>query len=215
MEKRNLPIALVYCVLTVLSIPLLIIYIFRFFSYGTIFHKICFTILGISTFLYALFNTLYHWITINKKTLKSLSKIALLSSSLIIFSVLLCYSFCTLSGAKKWIMFSFISLFFAYEQIFFSIWTKIPFFIAEIFKDINCIVIFIFFPTIIHFVYGINKLPLFIFFLIVCIILMVVSIVFKYIYTGTKKACYYTTSRILAILTLTLQIILLGLICVP
>jgi len=207
MNNKNIPIAILYCILSVLSIPFLILLIVHIFLFGNVYHKICFLILGISIFLYALFNTLSHWIVINSNTPKSLKKVALLSSSLLISSILLCYSFSTLSGVSKWIMFGLVSLFFMYNELFFSIWTNIPFFLAEIFKDTNYIIFIIFLPNIIHFFIEKNLTLLFVLSTIASIILIIISSVFKYIYAKKKTLYLYTISKVLILCSLIIQVL--------
>ena len=215
MKSRNLPIAIIYCVFCVLSIPLLIALIYYNFLFGTIYHRVSFLILGISVFLYALFNTLSHWITKDQLTLNSLKKISLITSSLVISSILLVYSFCTLDMAAKWIMFGLICLFFAINQLLFFIWTKIPFFLAEIFKDINYIIYLIFLPCFLHY-FLINDMFLsFIILTITSVILLIISIIFKYIFSGTNKVWLYTVSRILSLCSLIIQIIIFLLMIIP
>lgn len=206
MNSRNIPIAIFYCILSVLSIPLLISIIFRIFLFGNNYHRISFLIFGISVFLYTLFNTLSHWITINGTPSKTLKKLSLIFSSMLISALLLCYSFSILTNVPKWIMFGMISLFFMYNELFFSIWTNIPFFLAEIFKDTNYIIYLIFLPLFFSFFATINVLPFFIIATILCFALMITSIIFKYIFAIKEIPNFYTVSKVLALCTLIIQV---------
>ncbi len=208
MNNKNIPIAIIYCIFTVLSIPLLIYNIFRIFSFGNSYQKICYLILGISIFFYALFNTLSHWITKNNHTPKPLIKMSRITSSLIISAILLSYAFGILTGASRWVMFGLVCLFFLYNELFFSIWTNIPFFLSEIFKDSNYIVYLIFLPNIISF-FTKNNFLLFLVLTITCFILIIISLVFKYIYAKQKRIGLYTASKLLSICALIFQILIL------
>lgn len=204
MEKRNLPMAIIYCVLaSLLSLNIFFILYYAFSKGGHILIISAFFI-GISSFLYALFNCLFHWITKKTNTLHSLNKLAQITDIIMIFSFSFFYSFIFLNNAQKWVFIGINLFFLFFNIILFSIWTNIPYFLLEIFKDTMLI-------SYIIFSYSLLKSI----FLHVSIILIIIglsllytlSIIFKYIFAGTKIKAFYNTSRILYIACIILNLL--------
>ncbi len=205
MDKKNLPIAIVYCVFSSLAIINLFFIIFFSFLHGNNYSIISAFFIGISVFLYSLFNCLFHWITHNTKTLKSLNKIRLITEISTIYSILFYFSFIFISGPQKWVFFGINSLFFAINLLLFFIWTNIPYFIAEIFKDIMFLPLIIFAFSIVPSLCSNIYLTLI---FVILLLINIISIIFKYIYSGTKHRAFYNTSRILNICSIILCVCL-------
>ena len=203
MKKRNLPIAIIYCVLNFIAIINLFFIIFFTFKHGNSLKIISAFFIGISMFFYTLFNCLFHWITHNTESLKSLNKISLITDITLIFSFLMYYSFSFMNGPLKWVFFGMNCLFFAVYFFLFFIWTNIPFFIAEILKDTMFLPFIIFSFAIIPSVCK-NVITLIIF--ITIVLLLILSIIFKYVFAGTRKVSFYNVSQILKICSILLNI---------
>lgn len=204
MNNKNLPIAISYAFLNIFLFFLLLQFYFTNFLMCNTFYKISFIILSVSMLLYTLFQSLFHWITKNEKTLTVLNVLAKDTSTMLISAILLSYSFCIFSGPIKWVSFGLICLFFSICILFFSIWTKIPYFLSEIFKDINLISILIFSPNIFINLSKSGSTHAIIL-IIISILLYILSIVLKYVSCAKKSLQTYSIHKFLNISIVLLQ----------
>ena len=204
MKEKNLPIAIIYCVLASLFLFNIFLLLPFAFSKGSDISIICAFFIGITLFLYALFNCLFHWITNKTNTLHVLNKLAQIADILMIFSFSFFYSFVFLENAQKWIFFGINLLFLFFDIFIFSIWTKIPYFLSEIFKDMMIIPYIVFGYSILKNL--IASIPA-ILLIISILLLYILSIIFKYLFSGTSRNAFYNTSKILYIICILLNLI--------
>ncbi len=138
----NFKTGLIYCIMSSIMLPALVILIVFSAIYGNAFDIISFTLFGSSLFLLFLFNTLYYWIK-NETASKIFLKFKHIFSYIFIASTYTCICLGPLIGPWGWSIFGVIWGLSVLGVIFSSIWANIPNIILVISRISISLVIFI------------------------------------------------------------------------
>lgn len=138
----NFKSGLIYCIISSLMLPALVILIVCSATYGNALDIISFTLFGSSLFLLFLFNTLYYWIK-NETASKIFLKFKHILSYIFIASTYTSICLGPLIGPWGWSIFGVIWGLAVLETIFSSIWSNIPNIILVISRIIISLVLFI------------------------------------------------------------------------
>lgn len=121
----NFKLGLVYCIMSSIMLPALVILIIFSAFYGNTLDIISFTLFGVSLFLLFLFNTLYYWIK-NKIASKVFLKFKNILSYIFLASTYTCICLGPLIGPWGWSIFGVVWGLVIIGTIFSSIWANIP-----------------------------------------------------------------------------------------
>lgn len=121
----NFKTGLIYCIMSSIMLPALVILIIFSAIYGNVLDIISFTLFGSSLFLLFLFNTLYYWIK-NKTASKIFLKFKHIFSYIFIASTYSCICLGPLIGPWGWSIFGVVWGLSILGVIFSSIWVNIP-----------------------------------------------------------------------------------------
>lgn len=138
----NFKSGLIYCVISSLTIPALVILIVFSVLYGNTLDIISFTLFGSSILLFSLFNTLYYWIT-NKTASKVFLKFKHVFSYFLIASAYTTICLGPLIGPWGWSIFGVVWGLSILGIVFSSIWANIPNVVLTITQILIASVLFI------------------------------------------------------------------------
>lgn len=138
----NFKLGLIYCILSSIMLPALVIIIVFSAIYGNALDIVSFTLFGSSLFLLFLFNNLYYWIK-NETASKVFLKFKHILSYIVIASAYACICLGPLIGPWGWSIFGVVCGLTVLGIIFSSIWSNIPNILLVISRIIICSVLFI------------------------------------------------------------------------
>lgn len=158
----NFKSGLIYCIMSSIMIPALVILIIFSSIYGNALDIISFTLFGTSLFLLFLFNTLYYWIK-NETASKIFLKLKTVFSYVFIAATYTCICLGPLIGPWGWSIFGVVCGLSLLGIIFSSIWSNIPNIIILISRIIIVLILFIALKPLSLVFLGINFIGLILF----------------------------------------------------